>query len=58
MILERVEEEGEGGREGGETKKKKKKREREKHQSIASHMPPDWGSNPQPFGVWHDIATH
>ena len=31
--------------------------EREKR-CVASIMCPDWGSNPQPFGVWDDAATN
>ena len=32
--------------------------EREKHCCVASIMCPDWGSNPQPFGVWDYAATN
>ena len=33
-----------------------KEREGEKHQLVAFHTHSNWGSNPQPFGVWDKDA--
>ena len=44
--------ERERGREGGRDSDVRKK-----HQSVASHVCPDRGWNPQPFSVWDDTPT-
>ena len=31
---------------------------RQKHQSVALHTRPDWGSKPDLFGVWKDAPTN
>ena len=48
LILERK---GEGVERGRE-------RKREKHLSVVSHKHPDWGLNPQPFGLWDNALTN
>ena len=36
----------------------RRERENKKHRWVVSHMQPDWGSNPQPFGAQDDTPTN
>lgn len=43
---------------GSDGERERNKDVREKHRLVASHMNPDWGSNPCPFSLQDDNPTN
>ena len=54
MLINLEREEGKGGC----REREREKHWCEKHRSAASHVHPDWGSNPKPFVVWDDTPIN